>query len=124
MTNVAHFDLTSPIANGLQDMSKYLYTRVTYNQYLQQSHGIYIKNQSEIGALKVLLGLRQEYFKDYLNFNSPGEEQIEQQALLPRVGLVYTVNPNINLYGTWYRDTSLRTVLLSSILMQADLLTR
>lgn len=55
VTNVAHFDLTSPIANGLQDMSKYLYTRVTYNQYLQQSHGIYIQNQSEIGALKVLL---------------------------------------------------------------------
>lgn len=101
VTNVAHFDLTSPIANGLQDMSKYIYTRVTYNQYLQQSHGIYIQNQSEIGALKVLLGLRQEYFRDYLNYNSPQEEQIEQQALLPRVGLVYTLNPNINVYGTW-----------------------
>lgn len=101
VTNVAHFDLTSPIANGLRDMSKYIYNRVTYNQYLQESHGVYIQNQSEIGALKVLLGLRQEYFKDYLNYNSPGEEQIDQQAFLPRVGLVYTVNPNINLYGTW-----------------------
>lgn len=100
-TNVDHFDLTSPVANGLQDMSKYIYTTVTYNQYLQQSHGIYLQNQSEIGALKVLLGLRQEYFKDYLNYNSPGEGQIDQQALLPRVGLVYTVNPNINIYGTW-----------------------
>ncbi|MDP3472018.1 MAG: TonB-dependent receptor [Algoriphagus sp.] len=102
-TNVAHFDLTSSIANGLQDMSKYIYNRVTYNQYLQQSHGIYIQNQSEIGPLKVLLGLRQEYFKDYLNYNSPSEEQIEQKALLPRVGLVYTANPNINFYGTWVK---------------------
>jgi iron complex outermembrane receptor protein len=101
VTNVAHFDLTSPIANGLQDMSKYIYTQVTYNQYLQQSHGIYVQNQSEFGPLKVLLGLRQEYFKDYLNYNSPEEEQIEQKALLPRVGLVYTLNPNINFYGTW-----------------------
>jgi iron complex outermembrane recepter protein len=102
-TNVAHFDLTSSIANGLQDMSKYIYNRVTYNQYLQQSHGVYIQNQSEIGPLKVLLGLRQEYFKDYLNYNSPSEEQIEQKALLPRVGLVYTANPNINFYGTWVK---------------------
>jgi iron complex outermembrane receptor protein len=101
VTNVPHFDLTSPIANGLQDMSKYIYNRVTYNQYLQQSHGLYVQNQSEIGPLKVLLGLRQEYFRDFLNYNSPSEEVIDQKALLPRVGLVYTLNPNINLYGTW-----------------------
>lgn len=101
VTNVAHFDLTSPIANGLRDMSRYIYNRVTYNQYLQESHGIYIQNQSEIGNLKVLLGLRQEYFQDYLNYNSPSEEKIDQEALLPRVGLVYTINSNLNLYGTW-----------------------
>lgn len=100
-TNVAHFDLTSPIANGLQDMSKYIYNRVTYNQYLQESHGVYVQNQSEIGDFKLLLGLRQEYFKDYLDYNSPSEQRIEQKALLPRVGLVYTLNPSINFYGTW-----------------------
>ena len=33
------------------------------------------------------------------------EEQIDQQALLPRVGLVYTVNPNINIYGTWVQGS-------------------
>jgi iron complex outermembrane receptor protein len=100
-TNVAHFDLTSPTANGIRDMSNYVYTTRTFNQFLQQSHGVYVQNQSEIGALKVLLGLRQEYFTDYLNYNSPAEEKVDQQALLPRVGLVYTLNPNINLYGTW-----------------------
>ncbi|SFU18789.1 iron complex outermembrane recepter protein [Algoriphagus locisalis] len=101
LTNVAHFDLTSPISNGIRDMSKYIYNQVTYNQYLQQTHGIYLQNQSEIGPLKVLLGLRQEYFQDLLNYNSPEEEEVKQQALLPRVGLVYTINPRINLYGTW-----------------------
>jgi iron complex outermembrane receptor protein len=100
-TNVAHFDLTSPTANGMRDMSNYIYNTVTFNQFLQQSHGIYLQNQSEIGPLKVLLGLRQEYFKDYLNYNSPAEEKVDQQALLPRVGLVYTLNPTINVYGTW-----------------------
>lgn len=100
-TNVAHFDLTSPTANGMRDMSNYIYNTVTFNQFLQQSHGIYLQNQSEIGPLKLLLGLRQEYFTDYLNYNSPAEEKVDQQALLPRVGLVYTLNSNINFYGTW-----------------------
>lgn len=102
-TNVSHFDLTSPVANGLRDMSKYLYTTRTYNQYLQQTHGVYIQNQSEIGPLKILLGLRQEYFQDLLDYNSPEEVEVKQSALLPRVGLVYTLNPNINFYGTWVK---------------------
>lgn len=101
VTNVAHFDLNSPTSNGMRDMSKYVYNQRTYNQFLQQSHGIYFQNQSEIGPLKVLLGLRQEYFTDYLNYNSPGEEVVDQQALLPRVGLVYSIHPSTNLYGTW-----------------------
>ncbi|WPR76924.1 TonB-dependent receptor [Algoriphagus sp. NG3] len=100
-TNVTHFDLTSPISNGIHDMSKYIYNQVTYNQYLQQTHGIYIQNQSEIGPLKLLLGLRQEYFQDLLDYNSPSEEEVKQDALLPRIGLVYTINHHVNLYGTW-----------------------
>lgn len=102
-TNVAHFDLTSPTSNGMRDMSKYVYTQRTFNQFLQESHGVYIQNQSEIGSLKVLLGLRQEYFTDYLNYNSPSEEVVDQQALLPRIGLVYSFHPTTNLYGTWVK---------------------
>ncbi len=100
-TNVGHFDLTSPIANGMRDMSGYRYIQRTFNQFMQESHGIYLQNQSEFGPLKVLLGLRQEYFNDYLNYNSPAEETVDQQALLPRVGLVYSIHPTTNLYGTW-----------------------
>ncbi len=103
VTNVDHFDLTSPIANGIRDMTKYIYNRITFTQFLQQSNGFYVQNQSEIGPLKVLLGLRKEYFKDILDYNSPSETEIDQEALLPRVGLVFTVNPNVNLYGTWVK---------------------
>ena len=99
--NVAHFDLTSPVANGIRDMSNYVYRTTTFNQFLQQAHGLYIQNQTEIGNLKVLLGLRQEYFSDFLNYNSESEQEVEQSSLLPRVGLVYTVNERVNLYGTW-----------------------
>lgn len=101
VTNVDHFDLTSPIGNGIRDMSNYVYRQRTFNQFLQQVHGLYIQNQTDIGNLKVLLGLRQEYFDDFLNYNSESEQQVEQNKLLPRVGLVYAVNERFNLYGTW-----------------------
>jgi iron complex outermembrane receptor protein len=101
VTNVAHFDLISPVANGIRDMSNYVYRTTTFNQFLQQAHGLYIQNQTEIGNLKVLLGLRQEYFSDFLNYNSESEQEVEQSSLLPRVGMVYTINEKINLYGTW-----------------------
>ncbi len=102
-TNVAHFDLTSATANGLRDMSNYIYNTRTYNQYQQHSHGIYLQNQAEIGKLKLLLGLRQEYFTDYLDYNSDSEERVKQSAFLPRIGLVYSATHNINVYGTWVK---------------------
>lgn len=101
VTNVAHFDLSSSTANGLRDMTNYVYTTRTFNQFLQRSHGIYLQNQSDFGALKVLIGLRQEYFTDFTDYNSESEERVEQQAFLPRVGMVLTLTPRINLYGTW-----------------------
>ncbi|QLG46290.1 TonB-dependent receptor [Costertonia aggregata] len=101
VTNVGHFDLVSSTANGLRDMSNYVYRTRTFNQFLQRSHGVYLQNQAEIGDFKVLVGLRQEYFTDFTDYNSEDEEKVEQQAFLPRIGLVYTMNDNINLYGTW-----------------------
>jgi len=101
VTNVAHFDLTSPIANAIRDMSNYVYRVRNFNQFLQNSHGIYIQNQTKIGKLRILLGLRQEYFRDLTNYNTESEEEVKQDALIPRVGLVYSVLPNVNLYGTY-----------------------
>ncbi|MFS4416751.1 TonB-dependent siderophore receptor [Maribacter sp. 2307ULW6-5] len=100
-TNVGHFNLTSPTANGLRDMSDYVYRTRTFGQFLQRSHGVYLQNQAEFGNFKFLVGLRQEFFRDFINYNSETEETLEQQAFLPRVGLVYTLNENVNLYGTW-----------------------
>ncbi|WP_162340209.1 hypothetical protein [Cyclobacterium salsum] len=49
-TNVAHFDLNSPISNGMCDISKYVYDQRTFNQFFQETYGVYIQNQSEIGG--------------------------------------------------------------------------
>ena len=53
--------------------------------------------------VKLLLGLRKEFFKDYLNYKQSNEKIIEQQALIPRVGLVITATDNINFYSTWMK---------------------
>jgi iron complex outermembrane receptor protein len=99
--NVPHFDLTDPNANVLRDMSNYIYSTDLYPQSKLASHGIYIQNQMTIGDLKILVGLRQDFYQEFLDFSLPTEERIDQDALIPRIGLVYTVNPFINLYGTY-----------------------
>lgn len=108
--NQPAFDLTEYAASyklrQAEDVtSKTIWTdrTTTLNPYQQTSHGIYIQNHLEYSFLKVLLGLRQEYFIDYTNKGLKIENKVQQSALLPRIGLVATLNDNINLYATWLK---------------------
>ncbi|QSE96198.1 TonB-dependent receptor [Fulvivirga lutea] len=101
MPNVAHFDLTDPNANALRDMSNYIYATRYYTQFRQRNHGLYIQDQLSINKLKILIGLRQEFFFDELNYDTDEEQFEEQRALLPRFGMVYSIQPNINVYATY-----------------------
>lgn len=103
VTNVGHFDLTSPTANALRDMTNYVYRTRNFNQFLQRSHGVYLQDQIEYKKLKLLLGLRREFFTDFVNYDTEAETESEQSAWIPRVGLVYELTPDINLYGTWVK---------------------
>ena len=104
LTNVAVFDLNNPTGgNVMKETNKYIFTSGNTKPTLQTSHGIYLQEQLEISMVKLLLGLRKEFFKDYLNYKQNNEETIEQQALIPRVGLVITATDNINFYSTWMK---------------------
>jgi iron complex outermembrane receptor protein len=48
-----------------------------------------------------LLSLRQEWFKDITSYNSPTELSFENAALIPRIGLTYSVNKYVNMYATY-----------------------
>ncbi|MBT30915.1 MAG: TonB-dependent siderophore receptor [Thalassobius sp.] len=98
---IAHFDLTDPDANSLRDMSGYSYTTRIYSQSKLSSHGIYVQNQATWGKFQLMLGLRKEYYTDLLNYKSDNEDPVTQDALIPRIGLVYALNPAVNLYGTY-----------------------
>ncbi|MEM8566806.1 MAG: TonB-dependent receptor [Bacteroidota bacterium] len=99
--NVPHFDLSDPNANRLQDMTNYIYTTRLFTPFRQRNHGLYVQNQMSLGRFKVLLGLRQEYFYDELNYDTNAEEFVEQSTFLPRLGMVYNLRDNVNLYGTY-----------------------
>ncbi|MEP0713956.1 MAG: TonB-dependent receptor, partial [Algoriphagus sp.] len=99
--NVSHFDLTATNPYVLRDMSKYFYTSVRYDPSLLRTQGIYLQDQIQIGKLQALIGLRQDYFTDVINYNTPDEEEVTQNAFLPRLGLVYSINSHINAYGTY-----------------------
>ncbi|RAV29730.1 TonB-dependent receptor [Sinomicrobium soli] len=100
--NVAHFDLTDPVASQqLKDMNNYVYTVRSYGPELYNSHGVYLQDQISWEKLKILVGLRYDYYTDKLSYDTPDENSIHQEAFLPRIGVTYSVTDNINLYGTY-----------------------
>jgi iron complex outermembrane receptor protein len=99
--NVAHFDLTAASPYALQDMSKYFYTRVEFDPTFNSLNGFYIQDQIKLGRLQALVGLRYETFLDKVNYLKPEENRVRQDAFIPRLGLVYSVTDNVNLYGTF-----------------------
>ena len=103
-TNVPVFDLYDPIAgNAYKDISKYIWKQNTLNPYEEYSHGVYVQDQIDISIVKLLIGLRQEWFTETLNKETTKEISRQTSAFIPRVGLVVEASENINLYSTWVK---------------------
>ena len=103
-TNVPVFDLYDPIAgNAYKDISKYIWKQNTLNPYEEYSHGVYVQEQIDISIVKLLVGLRQEWFTETLNKETTNEISRQTSAFIPRVGLVVEASENINLYSTWVK---------------------
>lgn len=103
-TNVPVFDLENlATGNAYKDVSKYIYRQNVLNPYEEYSHGIYVQEQMDISIVKVLVGLRQEWFTELLNKGTNKEVKQETKAFIPRVGLVVEASENINLYSTWVK---------------------
>ena len=103
-TNVPVFDLYDPIAgNAYKDISKYIWKQNTLNPYEEYSHGVYVQEQIDISIVKLLIGLRQEWFTEILNKETTKEISRQTSTFIPRVGLVVEASENINLYSTWVK---------------------
>lgn len=98
--NVPHFDLTNP-DYSISEISGYFNVSSPQAVTKYYVNGIYAQDQISWGPLQALLAFRQEYYVDILNYGKDNAEEVQQQAFIPRFGLVYTPIEPISLYVTY-----------------------
>lgn len=98
--NVPHFNLEEPEYN-LGFLSDYILEKRIYAPERYYTQGIYLQNQIKWDRLQLLLGIRQSFYTDVLNYQQADESTELQQKFLPRLGVVYEITDAINLYGTY-----------------------
>lgn len=101
--NVSSYDLTLR-NNQLEDVSKYIFSTAVNSATLpfwSGLSGVYVQDQVKMGPVQVLLGLRYETYTNKLYYKTDSARKVRQHALLPRIGVVYTLNKNINVYGVY-----------------------
>ncbi len=107
--NIPHFDLTSGNPYRIADLSKYFFTQSVIAPSFYSINGFYIQDQIKIGKLQALVGLRQEFYNDLFNYKTQTEQKVQQQALIPRIGLVYSLTKDINVYATYVQGYNPQT---------------
>lgn len=98
--NVPHFDLQNP-AYTIRNISDYQFSRTQLPPALTTTHSVFIQEQLQWRKFTLLAGLRNEWFRDLTNYKSSNEIDVRQSRLLPRIGLTYSVLPDLNLYATY-----------------------
>lgn len=99
--NVTPFNLNNP-SYTVRNINDYnLNTRLALPAALITTNSIYIQEQLTWKKLTILLGLRQEWFKDITNYESANELSYTNSKVLPRIGVTYAVHKNVNVYGTY-----------------------
>jgi iron complex outermembrane recepter protein len=99
--NVPFFNLNNPVYT-VRNIDEYLLNqRTAIPSALTTTNAVYIQEQFKWKGFTVLLGVRQEWFKDITNYEAPNELSFTNSKLLPRIGITYAVNKNINVYGTY-----------------------
>jgi iron complex outermembrane receptor protein len=114
--NVAVYDLAKNEHN-MEDASKYQYAPAfndATTPKLNYLHGAYIQDQITFGRLQALVGLRYEWFIDKRGYATSAEKAVTQTALLPRLGLVYTITKNINAYALYTQGYNPQTAAAQS----------
>jgi len=112
--NVPHFNLSDPLSSQrMQDDSKLFFTQsIVAPTYYYLNSG-YIQDQFKTGNLQVLAGIRYEYYTDFANYKTPTQAKTNSHAWLPRFGAVYSIIPNVNVYGSYvegYNPQSAATI--------------
>jgi iron complex outermembrane receptor protein len=99
--NVPHFSLNNPTYT-IRNINEYIFNqRIAIPSALTTTNSIYIQENLKWKKFIVLLGLRQEWFKDITNHETTNELSFTNSKLLPRVGITYAVSNKTNIYATY-----------------------
>jgi iron complex outermembrane recepter protein len=99
--NVAHFNLANP-SYTIKNTDDYVFaTRTALPAALTTTNAVYIQELLTWDKLTILLGLRNEWFRDVTNYKSNNEIIVRTDRLLPRAGITYAVSSSVNLYATY-----------------------
>lgn len=116
--NIPHFDLESPQYHVSYPHEYIFNIKQSYSPTKYFTYGAYLQGQLSIARFKVLMALRQEFYRDVLDFKTPEESRVKQNKLLPRLGMVYDITDNTNIYGTYTESFQPQT---ASVLLNPDL---
>ncbi|GGF06904.1 TonB-dependent siderophore receptor [Flavobacterium limi] len=99
--NVKNFDLLNP-TYFIRDIDKYNYNEPTSQLTNYYTNGIYLQDLIKYKRLQLLLSLRQEFYTFPENASAGiTNGKKSEKALLPKVGLTYSITDNINAYATF-----------------------
>lgn len=98
--NVPHFDLSNP-SNGIRVTKDYVFGQFEVPANLTRTGGIYIQDQFKLGKFSALINLRYEWFTDIFAFGTDREQEFNNSAFIPRIGVTYEVTRNVSAYATY-----------------------
>jgi len=98
--NVPYFDLANP-NYAISEISKYINVSSEETPSKYFVNGVYLQEQLKWHKFQALLGFRQEFYTDVLNYTKSDERNVQQKAFIPRLGLVYTPIEPISFYATY-----------------------
>lgn len=99
--NVTPFDLNPEAVNYQGADFNTLNVITPLPSALTTTHAAYIQHLFTWKKFKILTGIRQEWFQDITNFKEANETFFNNNKLLYRFGITYSITDYINVYGTY-----------------------
>ncbi len=98
--NVDYFNLTNPVYT-IRNINDYVLAKAALPAALTRSDALYIQEQLKWNRFNLLLSVRNDWFEDITNYKDANAIIVKKSKLLPRLGLTYEVNRNVNIYATY-----------------------